>query len=85
MCPPIKMIPETLKFIMTNKIRGILIIPRWFDSVYWPQLFKNGKFLPCVTHYMFSNGNFGNVNNPTESIFKEGKSNIMVALVSYVV
>ena len=52
LCPPISLIGDTLKHAKLCKASGILIVPEWQSSYFWPLLTPNGKFFyPFVEDY----------------------------------
>ncbi len=55
--PPVREIPKVINHINRGHIRGVLVIPYWTSSVFWPLLVdENGKFLDFITDKMIING-----------------------------
>ena len=51
LCPPIKLIGATLRHGRLCHAKGILVVPQWPSSYFWP-LFHNGKhFASFITDY----------------------------------
>ena len=46
--PPPKLIPTVIKHMKHCKARGILVVPRWQTSCYWPLLHNGLSWIPCV-------------------------------------
>ena len=43
LCPPIKLIGETLKHMQLCHARGVLLLPEWESSYYWPLITPDGN------------------------------------------
>ena len=41
--PPIYLIGRVLKHIVACKAKGVMIVPKWTSSYFWPMIFKNGS------------------------------------------
>ena len=53
LCPPITMIGETSKHAKLCRATGVLFVPEWHSSYFWPLLTSDGKhFLPFVQRYL---------------------------------
>ena len=69
LCPPISLIGRTLKHLRNCKGKGILFVPLWSSSYYWPLLTSNGlEFEPFVKHFLVLDPYFVNYSN-TRCIF----------------
>ena len=54
LCPPIKLIPSCIEHLMLCKAKGILIVPEWPSSFFWPKLFGSKLFNSFIKHvYVF--------------------------------
>ena len=42
-CPPISMIGDALKHVKLCKAKGVLLVPMWTSSYFWPLLTTNGE------------------------------------------
>ena len=52
LCPPINLIADTLKHARICRCTGVLLVPEWPSSYFWPLLTSNGKsFYSFVTDY----------------------------------
>ena len=57
-CPPIKLILKVIRKIKTSNISGILFVPEWQTSDFWPEIFNKDKrlrspFTNCEVHRPF--------------------------------
>ncbi len=46
--PPPTLIPKVLDHIQQQRAKGILIVPNWCTSRYWPFIFTSTGRLPCI-------------------------------------
>jgi hypothetical protein len=44
-CPPIKLIIRVIQRIKISKISGVLLVPEWQTSYFWPEIFDQNKKL----------------------------------------
>ena len=47
-CPPICLIPYTIKRIKRQKCEGILVVPRWPSAIFWPIITTDGAHLSPI-------------------------------------
>ena len=53
LCPPISLIGEVIIHTRLCKTRGVLLIPKWESSYFWPLLTKDGiSFLDFVKDFL---------------------------------
>ena len=65
--PPIALVNRCIKFLVTRKACGTLIVPKWTSSSFWPLIFKTGS----MTHsYVKDVLEFQNAS----SIFEQGSN-----------
>ncbi|XP_059079168.1 uncharacterized protein LOC131877501 isoform X1 [Tigriopus californicus] len=51
-CPPPRLIVPTLRQVVAQKAAGVLIVPRWASSSFWPYVLPDGKhFLRLVVKF----------------------------------
>ena len=68
LCPPVKLIPATLRHARMCNAKGILVIPQWPSSYFWT-LFHNGKsFEPFIRDYRIVDPYY--TSTAEQSIFK---------------
>ena len=46
LCPPISLICATIRHLRDSKARGVLVVPIWPSSYFWPILYPNGRTMP---------------------------------------
>ena len=64
LCPPIKFITACIDHLRLCKAKGILIVPEWPSSNFWPKLFYNDSVTPGIQHvYVFEPFYISNSNN----------------------
>ena len=64
LCPPISLIGAVIKHLRLCKGRGVLLVPEWPSSYYWPLLTPNGKeFYAFVQDYVLLDPYY--INNST--------------------
>ena len=69
LCPPISMIEAVIKHLRLCKGRGVLLVPEWPSSYYWPLLTPNGKeFYAFVQDYVLLDPYYIN-NSTSKSVF----------------
>ena len=42
LCPPISMIGSVINYVALCKTRGMLLVPMWPSSYFWPLIYPNG-------------------------------------------
>ena len=69
LCPPITLIGETIKHAKLCKARGVMFVPEWQSTYFWPLITPNGKtFYPFVTDFLLLDPYFIN-NSKSSSVF----------------
>ena len=52
--PPVYLIPRVLVHFLNCKSRGVLVVPFWPSSLFWPYLIQgNGAYKGFVVHFWF--------------------------------
>jgi hypothetical protein len=49
-CPPVKLVIQTIRKIKSTKGKGVLICPKWPTARFWPVLFPRGNITEPFTH-----------------------------------
>ena len=72
LCPPIKLIPATLRHARLCSAKGILVIPQWPSSYFWTLLHNGKSFESFITNYRILDPYF--TSTAEQSTFKGFKS-----------
>jgi len=84
-CPPISLIAEALKHFSLCKAKGVLFVPEWRSSYFWPLLTPNGRlFYEFVKDYIYLDPYFINNSKVENSAFDGfAKFNSLALLVDF--
>ena len=52
LCPPPKLIPQTINHLVRCHARGVLVVPSFPSAMFWPLLFPDGKPAWFVSKYL---------------------------------
>ena len=82
-CPPVKEIAFVIQHLLSTPAQGILVVPMWPGSIYWPRLTVDGRhFLPMFYRFHVFRTNFIKGRFCDKNIFNPQSKNIdMIGLV----
>ena len=71
LCPPISLVVKVLRHMHTCKAKGVLFVPEWRSSYFWPLITENGVYFnSCVKQFLLLDPYY--INNSDCSSVLEG-------------
>ena len=80
-CPPVKMIPAVILQLVSQACCGVLVVPEWKTSIFWPLITEDGiHYLDFVQKIHKFSPAFKEENDSSHTVFRPGNRVNMVAL-----